>query len=735
MDGSARTLFWFSDEDLNLEVPFFQRPYVWDEDNWNSLLDSINVSADCTMPFVGSFILQEKQDNFYWVIDGQQRITTFSLLIKALLDFYKDMNFQVRTRLVGFIYKTDGTNCDNITNNPRLTPAFIDKNDFDYLLNFNLVDTNDSEEIKKQKENELKCMTSKIADCYKFFTNYFKSLDVEKLKFFTSRLLTRNKYFIIITLDAKDDEQEIFDTVNSLGKRLTNSDIVKNYLYQKMKNFVKDNQSQIKQVLEHYKKYRDKVFYENERREFWDDQISLGRISTNNLDSFLKDFGTIKGIYMPSANGGFDGLAKQYKNFINTLTYEKLIEFSKELSSYADKYFNMKKEYNDCNDFKMSDYLNTTLLILDKLEISTFNPYVLQLVKTKEEAIINERLLSLQRFVIKRFLWKATIKNYNKVCTTLLTAENPDGYLESYNSQTNDVYWNEFPIGLKTIKNSQATLILFLIEMIRRKNNGENLYSDTMIYNKTLEHIMPQKRERNWSDVPSYFINSKKEYEIIKDVENIAKNRKSKIFSIGNMTLLSAKLNTSISNDCFKFKIEGKKNKGIKSFVGTISIAQEIVDSYRENPVWDERNIMDRELSLFDELNDYYNFVDDIDYVSDEETLSSINTDTFNNNYFENKKIGELVFESIKFLLDKNILTTEEINQLKDKDFSKKTLGCCFPVVTSDSNKIFDSKGRIRYRKTPLFVNDKKYYICKEFFEHDRKYFVPWLKEKLNKIS
>ena len=598
MDGFGTSLHWFSRENLTLEVPFFQRPYVWDDENWTSLINSINESRDNTMPFIGSFILQTKDDKNYWVIDGQQRITTLTIMIKALLDVHTNLNPRVRNIFEGMIYKIEFTGLNTI-NTPRLTPAYMDDDEYEYVI---------GNSINKE---ELEKMGSKIAECYKYFCSYFETLEENKLNIFATKLFTTNKYVIAITLNQDDDEQAIFDTVNSLGKRLTNSDIVKNYLYQQMKNYVKDSPLLVDNVLKHYKKYWDKIFCEGERRDFWDTRVSLGRITTTNLDSFLKDFGTIKGIYVPSESGGYDGLAKQYKAYINKMNYEELQEFSEELSSYADTFYQMKFEYNNCNDFRIKDYLNTTLLILDKLELSTFNPYILQLVKNNEHDM-DSKLFELQKFVLKRFCWKASIKNYNKVCTTLLSSENPIGYLNSYNEQTIDVEWNYYPQGLKTIKNAPATLILFLIEMIRRNRKGEDNYSDPLLYNKTLEHVMPQKWEEHWGNVPSFILNQNNEYEKVTDYDEKSKNRKSKIYSIGNMTLLASKLNTSISNDAFEYKINGKTQKGIKYFVGSLSVAQEIVDAYNEYKKWDERNITDRELSLFNELNDYYGFVQEI---------------------------------------------------------------------------------------------------------------------------
>ena len=69
MDGFGITLNWFREENIVLEVPFFQRPYVWDEENWSSLVLSINNRNAAFMPFLGSFILQVKEDRGYWIID------------------------------------------------------------------------------------------------------------------------------------------------------------------------------------------------------------------------------------------------------------------------------------------------------------------------------------------------------------------------------------------------------------------------------------------------------------------------------------------------------------------------------------------------------------------------------------------------------------------------------------------------------------------------------------------
>ena len=94
---------------------------------------------------------------------------------------------------------------------------------------------------------------------------------------------------IKITLTANDDEQKIFDSVNSMGKTLSNADIIKNYIFQKIKsnNTTKEDNDKL---IDAYNKYWDSVFYENEKKEFWYQDFTVGRIKTDNLECFLKDF-------------------------------------------------------------------------------------------------------------------------------------------------------------------------------------------------------------------------------------------------------------------------------------------------------------------------------------------------------------------------------------------------------------------------------------------------------------
>lgn len=600
MEGQAKTLYWFSEDKILLEIPFFQRPYVWAEPEWEELIHSIETSNEESMPFIGSFILQKpSKNNKYLVIDGQQRITTISVLIKAFVDAFDSIPEETKPNFNNIIYNTKFVGLiAHYT--PRITPSIMDKSDFDIVMD------------KSLNYDSLKEKNGLIIRAYKYFYEYFKSNSIEKNYSIGSKIITSNKFFIAIILDEDDDEQKIFDSVNSLGKDLTSSDIIKNYLFQRMRTVTGNNEIYNQQILDIHNKYWTKVFYSEEKRSFWEKTKVLGRISTNNLESFLKDYATIKEIYSPSNTGGLDGLSKSYKKYINSLEkFDDLVNFTKELSDYATCYYDMTTSYENCTGFRISDIINTTLLILDKNDTSTFNPYILKLIKNKPDGYLEE-MKELQKFIIQRIIYKAKTKNYNKVCENLLDDERDSiKYLREYN-ENEPMGLNEFPTGLTHLTNKTATLILFLIEMIRR-NGDEDKYNDDLIYNKSLEHIMPKKWNTNWFKTKCYTPNpngDEPKYIEVIDNEEIEEIRKNAIVDIGNMTLLKSSLNTSISNNNFKVKIEGNNKKdGIRKYVGTLNIAKEIVDIYDNQQSWDERDIFERNQSLFNELNNYYHFI------------------------------------------------------------------------------------------------------------------------------
>jgi DNA-directed RNA polymerase subunit N (RpoN/RPB10) len=145
--------------------------------------------------------------------------------------------------------------------------------------------------------------------------------------------------------------------------------------------------------------------------------------------------------------------------------------------------------------------------------------------------------------------------------------------------------------GLLRINNKYAALLLFWVELYRRKN--DNRYDrDELKYTYTLEHIMPQKWEEYWSTVPVIG----EDGNVISDFEVAKQCRYRIIYSIGNMTLLKSSLNTSLRNYEFQRKIEGEgRKRGIKHYAELGITKLDIVEPYdKGDHSWDEAKIRER---------------------------------------------------------------------------------------------------------------------------------------------
>ena len=122
-------------------------------------------------------------------------------------------------------------------------------------------------------------------------------------------------------------------------------------------------------------------------------------------------------------------------------------------------------------------------------------------------------------------------------------------------------------------------------------------------------------------------------------------------------------------------------------------------------------------------------FNDDEDIAKND--IETKKTLSFDDKYFRTTKIGILVREIFDYLSKNNLLTNEDISNLKNRDFSKK-LGIWLPILQTNYKETFDKSGISRYYENTIEINGENYYLCKEWKEEMRKNFVAWVKVKMN---
>ncbi len=211
-------------DELYYQIPIYQRPYQWTEENCEKLLDDLffNYEDDRESDyFCGSLVLiaisEDSKAKTYDVVDGQQRLSTFILLAKVLATLYSERLTEeskdyLQESLNGRYGKKDRLNFNAI--------GFNSKKDFQYAL----TSFNDSP-ISNNKNNYLK-----NAICLK---NYLKKKEIEDINDFIEWLYFK-VVFITITCSDTDMALRIFNVLNARGLPLHATDIFKGELLKKL---------------------------------------------------------------------------------------------------------------------------------------------------------------------------------------------------------------------------------------------------------------------------------------------------------------------------------------------------------------------------------------------------------------------------------------------------------------------------------------------------------------------
>lgn len=600
MEAHGQPLRFLCDEQI-LEIPFFQRAYVWNDDNWKDLLEDLLKTSGSH--FLGSIILKRAKSitgtaDKAIIINGQQRLTTLSILIKALYDSIDNKRAKlINDATEALFYTLKSSDSDYLL---TINHSHNDRKQFEEVMG-SVVDG----EIKSpilRKLNEIKEDDPRllIKRCYKFFYTQLMSIsNEERINLWDNLFDKNNKILVVIDLDDNDQEQKIFDTINSSGVRLTSTDIIKNALYQKLIELTKDSDK----IAEYYKRTWAETFEKDDSVvAYWNKEKSMGRLWRQNSELLLQTVAIIKGIFDVDKKHTIQQLADLYKTEIEDYTEQQLYDFIEEITKYANIY---KEHIPDFNGKENFEYNNTeieaveqrVLHILDKNDISTFNPYIIYIFNTYEgqDKVIIEKLREIEKYVMTYLITKKPTKNFNKDCTTFINDKTGNEIKNRLKDFTNA----ELKAGIVSkVSNKLGAEILFWIELKRRL--APKYDTKTLQFNYQLEHIMPQKWETNWSNVD--YVDE--QGNILQKNDDNKSRRYEKVYSLGNMTLLNGRLNASISNNNFQKKMEGDgKKKGVIKYSSLSVTKDDLVESiYNKGKQWNEQVIHERENYLGNEV-------------------------------------------------------------------------------------------------------------------------------------
>ncbi len=565
MEAGKKTISDIFNGNRILEIPFFQRAYVWEDEQWGRLLEDMEeISQQNTPYFLGSVILKQQMtsttksvSDVRTLIDGQQRLTTLSIFLKTLcLKNNENKKFERVFKLID----------DSIA----LEHNHNDINNYNEILNL---------EIEKDIDK-----TNNISRAYIYFKNNIK---VEKLNF---QKILSNVMFVGIDLGIDEDEQQIFDTINSLGVRLTTAELLKNHFFGR--DDLNSYDTNWKQIFEK----------DDETKEFWDREVTAGRTKRENIDLFFYSFLQIKlqdkNINVKTDDkkrlSKFSNLFESYKEFMKIYNVDKasLIQEIKEYAILYKDNINFNIVDTELTDVYGIERINALIFGLEYTVIIPFVLYVLNNTKDNKEEQKNI-FMYLESYLMRRMISKSTNKSYSNlfseelISNEITSKEKFQNLInektDKNNSMPSDEVVKQGFLNSKIV-NKQTRGIIYLIEsIIRIKDKSKHSTGLLGLNRYSLEHIMPKKWENHW-DIDRSFTDEERQ------------NRNNKLLTLGNLAIITSSLNSSIRDSNWNKKKNGTdKHSGLIKFTSGI----ETINEYLQYDNWNEDKIEERAEFLY----------------------------------------------------------------------------------------------------------------------------------------
>lgn len=553
MDARKGNIYEILNGNKQFLIPVYQRYYSWDLEQcrrlWNDIVDMQKKGK--VGHFVGSIVNIAEQAmptgvQKYMIIDGQQRMTTLTLLLLALRDYAiknpEDKTINAR-RIDNMLLKNEYEVGD------ERYKLLLTETDRDILMK--LVDEKPIAEDTK----------SKLLDNYHFFVGKIADRELAPAEIYES---IGKLQIVNITLDRTvDDAQAIFESLNSTGKELSESDLIRNYVLMGL-----EPAEQI-YVYEYLWRPMELLFV-------YETQGSI-------MDRFFRDYLTMKLTRIPKQGRVYE----EFKLYHLNCEFGTIRELCQDLLTYS-------KYYTDIVFKRSSNPMLKSLYedIIDlRMEVSY--PFLLKVHNDFAEHVISQdELMQIIRlcisYVFRRSICDVPPNSLNKTFATLRNEIRTNDYLNSIKA------FFVLQDGYKEFPNDERFTTAFMTRdvynmrsrnfILRQLENFGNK-APICIENYTIEHIMPQNRNLSpeWQEMlgPNW-----------KDVQ------KTYLHTIGNLTLTA--YNSEMSDHPFLTKIDmegGFKESALRLNSFVVKQSQ-----------WTEESIKERACILADKAKQIWPF-------------------------------------------------------------------------------------------------------------------------------
>lgn len=528
---------------LIYSVPRFQRDYSWTSTEWDDLWQDIEAlfEEDGEQEhYMGYLVLQSKDSKNFDVIDGQQRLSTLSILILAVLGNLKDLIDQ----------KQDVNN--NSQRLEQLRSSFIGYLDPVTLIaksKLNLNRNNDSlyqrylVPIEPAPKRNLKATEHLMRKAYDWFYENVKkrfssNLSGKELAQFVDSLSDK-LFFTVITVNNELNAYKVFETLNARGVKLSSTDLLKNYLFSVVHNDGSDDHEM------------------NELDERWERLVGL--IGSGSLPDFLRAYWNSKNRFVRQAE-----LFKRIRERINNKG--EVFDLIRDIEKNADVFAALPNSEDELWNDEQSGYVK----LLRMFNVRQLYPLLLSAYQNSDltdfTIILRScMIISFRYNVIGNLAANEQERVYNKVSISLSNKE--FGSVNDVLNALKPIYVSDAKFKndfidkiLRTTQTRNKRIVRYSLFEIEKHVSGNSYDFESGSYN--IEHIMPESLSEAWAGIDD------------RDHEQF-------VYRLGNMILLNSAVNRQIGNSSFDVK---KAEYAKSEFIITQRIAS-------ENEVWNPDRI------------------------------------------------------------------------------------------------------------------------------------------------
>ena len=537
MDANIVNLQSLFGDQVSYQIPQFQRPYAWAEnDQWMPLWGDVrNVAERCRLSigttdsarphFLGAVVLQQRESKTgevtkRLVVDGQQRLTTLQLLIKAAQQAFHHADDFARVERLRALTENSDSHLGNDTDNQTKIRQ-SNRNDQQAFQEAIRV-------ILPEGQRD-----QPIIRAFKYFEGEVNAwldngkYDITVKSNALEKALTKRILIAVIDLDKEEKPHLIFETLNARGEQLRQSDLVKNTVMYEAE--VVDDERAAERLWG--------MFNDN----WWRQSTGETRVDRLQLDRFLNHWLVMRTRKLVAPNR----VASEFRDFLEneechssmSIDIEKVTASTRDAGRIYQKMLEAK--------YPEHEFFFKRMQVMD---IAAIMPMLLYLKKRVSGRILARCFQIIESFLVRRMLSNYHNRNAGNITVGLLkklheeqAIGRPDIIIARHlSAATHDAtFWPNDRILQESLHRpiagsvARRRIVLEAIEMYLRGNMAEPLGATDRL---TLEHIMPQRWETHYKPSDG------------KTIEEISDERNDAVKYLGNLTLTTDKLNSRLSN-------------------------------------------------------------------------------------------------------------------------------------------------------------------------------------------